>query len=198
MAVKINPKASRLIDEAFAKMPSPWREICEKLRAIVHKADPEIIEDWKWGPNFNKNGMVCNVWAFKAHAALVFFRGAEMKDPEKLFNYGEDNKSSRMIKFTDIRQVKEKELIPYIREAARLNETAPKKPAKPVKEMPVPPDLEAWFGKNKKAKTFFEKLPYTYRKEMLQLLKSARREETRVRRFKAVTDALKKGQRAVR
>ena len=181
-------------------MPSPWKEICIKLRELVHKAEPGIIEDWKWGPNFHKNGMVCNVWGFKAHAALVFFRGSLMKDDKKLFNYGEQNRGNRMIKFTDIKQVKanEKHIIAYIREAARLNNSDPTPVAKIKKTLETPPELAAWFKKNAKARAFFDSLAYTNRKEMVQAITSAKRDETRERRFKAVTEALKAGRKVLR
>lgn len=199
MAGKINKNAKRLIDEAFMKMPSPWREICIRLRELVHAADPEIVEDWKWGPNFNKNGMVCNVWGFKSHASLVFFRGSLMKDGKKLFNYGENNKASRMIKFTDMKQVQanEKNIIAYIREAVKINSETPVTVSKINRTIELPELLEKWFARNRKARAFFDSLSYTHRKEMIVAITSAKKEETRERRFKAVTEALKEGRKTV-
>lgn len=198
MAPKINPNATRLIDEAFSKFQSPYREICEKLRAIVHKAEPGIIEDWKWGPNFNKNGMVCNIWAFKGHASLVFFRGTQMKDAKKLFNFGEDNKGTRTIKFTALSQVKEKDLVAYVREAVKLNMSDVVKPVKLEKTIDPPPVLAKWFLKNKKAKAHFDSLAYTVRKEMVLALTGAKQEATRERRFKKITEALLAGKKDFR
>jgi len=59
--VKHVANASILITAAFAKMPEPIQAMVNKLRALVHQAEPSMIEDWKWGPNFYCNGMVCNV-----------------------------------------------------------------------------------------------------------------------------------------
>src|SRR6478609_11789519 len=113
--------ASVLITEAFDKMPAPISEMCQKLRLLVHEACPEVIEDWKWGPNFYYEGKVCNVWGFKQHASIVFFNGVNMKDPKGLFNAGEDNSSSRTIKFFAASDINEKAIIAYIKEAVKLN-----------------------------------------------------------------------------
>ena len=59
--VKHVANASALINDAFAKMPEHIQLMVNKLRALVHEAEPPIIEAWKWGPNFYCHGMVCNV-----------------------------------------------------------------------------------------------------------------------------------------
>lgn len=187
---KINKNASRLIDEAFLKMASPWREICEKLRALVHEADPEMIEDWKWGPNFNHNGMVCNVWGFKNHASLVFFRGTQMKDKYKLFNFGEANKGTRTIKFTDIKQVNDKQVIAYVREAVQLNLSEVPHPKKAEKTVELPPELETFFAKNKKAKAVFDSYNFTTRREIAQSISNAKRPETKLKRMDLIKKRL--------
>lgn len=187
---KINKNAARLIDDAFLKMASPWREICEKLRALVHEADPEIIEDWKWGPNFNRNGMVCNVWGFKSHASIVFFRGTQMKDKYKLFNFGEANKGTRTIKFTDISQVDDKKIIAYVREAVKLNLSDVPHPKKSEKVVALPPELESYFAKNKKAKAVFDAYNFTTRRELAQSISSAKRSETKLKRMELIKKRL--------
>lgn len=187
---KINKNAARLIDDAFLKMASPWREICEKLRALVHEADPEIIEDWKWGPNFNRNGMVCNVWGFKNHASIVFFRGTQMKDKYKLFNHGEANKGTRTIKFTDMKQVDDKKIIAYVREAVQLNLSEVPHPKKVEKTVTLPPELETFFAKNKKAKTVFDAYNFTTRRELAQSISTAKRPETKAKRLELIKKRL--------
>lgn len=68
------------IESYFDEAPSFAGDICRKLRHIIFKAEPEIVEDWKWGPNYSKNGMVCGIGAFQKHVSLAFFQGAHMKD----------------------------------------------------------------------------------------------------------------------
>ena len=80
----IHPNATQEIDRYIAKAPEFARPICARIRALIHKADPDIVEDWKWGPNFNKHGMICGFGAFKEHVSLGFFKGELLKDPKKL------------------------------------------------------------------------------------------------------------------
>src|SRR5271156_3882574 len=97
----IKPNASKEIDQAFAKFTGFQQKYCNHLRSLIHKALPEVKEDWKWGPNFNVNGMVCGVWGFKNHVKLVFFKGSLMEDPYGLFNDGDGNVGNRSINFSE-------------------------------------------------------------------------------------------------
>jgi hypothetical protein len=187
--------ASKRIDQAYAKLSPPIREIIVKVRAIIHKADPSIEETWKWGPAFEKNGLVLGLWGFKKHVSAVFYRGAEMSDKHKLFNAGLDNAKIRMIKFTSLKEVNEKKLIDYVKEAVKLNaagkmdiKTAIEKQERKIE---IPADLKKWLTTNKKAKNFFETLPFTSKKEIVLALTNAKQEETRKRRFLKITTALK-------
>lgn len=190
---------STRIDQAFAKLPENIREIAAKIRTIIHKADPTIQETWKWGPGFEKNGLALGLWGFKAHVSFVFYRGAEMSDKHKLFNAGLDNAKNRMIKFTSLKEVNEKKLVDYIKEAVKLNSAGKinMKAAieKQERKIEIPADLKKWLAANKKAKTFFETLPFTSKKEMALALTGAKQEETRKRRFLKITTALKEGKR---
>ncbi len=77
--VKHNPNAAALITDGMAELEPFAREICIRLRSIILSADPSFIEDWKWGPNYYLNGMVCGYWGFKKHVSLVFFQGSLLK-----------------------------------------------------------------------------------------------------------------------
>ncbi|HEU4717270.1 MAG TPA: DUF1801 domain-containing protein [Bacteroidia bacterium] len=194
----MSQSASTRITAAYAKMPENIRAIVEKVRAIIHKAEPAIEENWKWGPAFEKNGLAMGLWGFKKHVSFVFYRGAEMSDRHKLFNDGHDNAHNRMIKFTSIKEVNEKKLADYVKEAVKLNASGAKKEAKTERKIDVPEELQKWFAKNKKAKTFFDGLSFTYKKEMTQFISGAKQQETRERRFKRVTESLKKGKKEIR
>lgn len=92
-------KASDQITKRI-KETKDWRgEFLARLRKLIHEADPEITEEWKWdSPIFALNGLVCGVSAFKDHVGVNFFKGASLKDPGKLFNSGLDAKAMRTIK----------------------------------------------------------------------------------------------------
>jgi hypothetical protein len=189
--------ASLRIDQTYAKLPADIREITLKIRAIIHKAEPAIEETWKWGPAFEKNGLVLGLWGFKKHVSLVFYRGAEMNDRHELFNAGLDNAHSRMIKFTSLKEVNEKKLVAYVKEAAKINSSGKlnvsKAAEKAERKIEIPAELLKWLAKNKKAKTFFDELAYSYKKEIVKQLTGAKQEETRKRRFDKITKALLAG-----
>lgn len=173
------PNASALITEAFDKMPDNIKAIAVKLRELVHKAEPKIIEDWKWGPNFYCMGMVCNVWGFKEHASITFFNGVNMKDELKLFNYGELNSKNRTIKFTTIDEVNEKAIVAYIKEAVRLNKAGETKANKTVE---IPLELKKILSEHNLL-AVFERQSFTYRKEAVFSITSAQQSITKVRRI---------------
>lgn len=173
------PNASALITEAFDKMPDNIKAIAVKLRELVHKAEPKIIEDWKWGPNFYCMGMVCNVWGFKEHASITFFNGVNMKDELKLFNYGELNSKNRTIKFTSVDEVNEKAIVAYIKEAVRLNKAGETKANKTVE---IPLKLKKILSEHNLL-AVFERQSFTYRKEAVFSITSAQQSITKVRRI---------------
>lgn len=190
--------ASDRITAAYSKLPEDIREITARIRAIIHKASPEITENWKWGPCFESNGIAIGLWGFKKHVTLVFYRGSEMSDKHKLFNGGLENAHNRMIKFSSLKEINEKKISDYVKEAVKRNASEKKSSGKAVKTIDLPAELENWFKRNKKAHTFFETLAFTYRKEMIKHITGAKQEETRKRRFKQITETLKSGKKEFR
>ena len=97
-----------------------WRgETLAHLRQLIHDADPDIEEEWKWEkpssggtPVFSHDGGVCTGESYKQVVKLTFFRGASLKDPKKLFNSSLEGNTRRAID---------------IREGETLNEDASKK-----------------------------------------------------------------------
>jgi uncharacterized protein YdeI (YjbR/CyaY-like superfamily) len=161
------------------------KSICNKLRNMILAADKKIIEDWKWGPHYKTaKGMVCGFSAFQKHAKLTFFNGSQLKDKEGLFNHCIDNEFSRSIKFTDAKEINETVLTKYIKEAVAVNERGFKRVTKKEdKTIEIPVELAAAFKRSESAKAFFEKIPYSHKKEYVEWILSAKREETRKARI---------------
>jgi uncharacterized protein YdeI (YjbR/CyaY-like superfamily) len=176
---------SQEITRYIAALPEPAKSICTKLRAIILKAVPDIKEDWKWGPNYNYNGMVCGVGGFKKHAVLHFFNGAQMKDSRKLFNFGGDNEFSRSIKFNDISEISEKYIAGYVKESAAINKAGYKR-TKATKEDVVPDDLYNALRKKAVARKFFDALTPGYKNQFIELAETAKTRETRDKRIEKV------------
>lgn len=180
--VKHHPKAAELIDDGIAGMEPFAQAICTRLRKIILSADPGLIEDWKWGPNYYLNGMVCGYWGFKKHVSLVFFQGALLEDKKKLLRANEGNLHNRHIKYTDIKQVNEEDILELLFQAIDNNRKGVKLTAPKDKIIDTPTDV-AKALKKAKVLTYFDSLTYSHRKEYIQWIDSAKKEETRLRRI---------------
>lgn len=116
----MNP--SELIDKQIADVGGWKGELMARLRNLVHEVDPDMQEDWKWDVGvYVHNGMVCAVSAFKDHVKINFFKGAQLKDPNKLFNSGLESKRNRSINFAEGDKVNEQAIKSLIKEAISLN-----------------------------------------------------------------------------
>jgi hypothetical protein len=114
----MNP--SELIDKQIQELDD-WRGgMFVRLRKLIHEADPDITEEWKWSTG------VCAVGAFADHLKVNFFQGAALADPDKLFNAGLDAKKTRAIDFYRGDEINQKALIDLIRAAVALNRGHPK------------------------------------------------------------------------
>ncbi|WP_353067074.1 DUF1801 domain-containing protein [Tunturibacter psychrotolerans] len=106
--------ASALIDERIKEL-GDWRgETLAHLRKLIHDADPDIVEEWKWmgTPVWSHDGIVCTGESYKQIVKLTFARGASIEDPKKLFNSSLEGNTRRAID---------------VREGEKINEAAFKK-----------------------------------------------------------------------
>jgi hypothetical protein len=188
--VKYHPNAKAMIDEGIKGAEPFARAICHKLREIIFKAEPTIIEDWKWGPNYYKDGMVCGFWYFKHHVTFTFFQGAMLKDEKNVLQVNSGNINNRHLKFTDIKQINERLLIQYLREAVNNNQKGLKIIQSADKTVVIPADLKKLMVKNK-VLVHFEDLSYSKRKDYVQWVEAAKQDETRMRRMLQAVDKLK-------
>lgn len=179
---KHNPGAKQLIDEGIAGAEPFAQAICKKLRSIILKAEPAMIEDWKWGPNYYKDGMVCGFWYFKTHCTFTFYQGVLLKDKKKVLKMNEGNLHNRHIKYTDVKQIDEKLLIEYITEAVINNEKGLKITEAKDKTVTIPPDFKKLLVKNKILKNF-EDMSYYRRKDYVLWINGAKQDVTREKRM---------------
>jgi hypothetical protein len=116
----MNP--SELIDNQIAQL-TDWRgPTFAQLRKLIHEADPDITEEWKWDTAvWSHQGLVCSVGTFKKTVKMNFFQGAFLEDPHKLFNAGLDAKKTRSIDFHEGDVVDESALKDLIRTAVAHN-----------------------------------------------------------------------------
>ncbi len=117
------PNPSELIDDLIAKSPD-WRgETVARIRRIIHDADPEIVEEWKWrgAPVWEHNGIVCLIGIFKNKLKLTFYEGASLPDPTKAFNTELEGNKWRAIDIYEGDKVNETALKALIRAGVEHN-----------------------------------------------------------------------------
>jgi hypothetical protein len=120
--------ASKIIDARIREL-GDWRgEMLAKVRALIHEADPEIVEEWKWvKPNspgtavFSRGGIVCTGETYKNAVKMTFAKGAALKDPSHLFNSSLEGNVRRAIDIHQGEKINEKALNDLIRAAVELN-----------------------------------------------------------------------------
>jgi hypothetical protein len=122
--------AAALIDHKIKEL-ADWRgKTLATVRQIIHEADPEIVEEWKWRgvPVWSHGGIVCTGETYKQVVKLTFARGAALNDPSGLFNSSLDGNVRRAIDIREGDTVDEAALKDLIRAAVALNLKVKRKP----------------------------------------------------------------------
>lgn len=120
--------ASAQIDERIRELDD-WRgKTLGSVRAIIKKADPDVVEEWKWvkptnpgTPVWSHDGGICTGESYKDVVKLTFFKGAALADPSRLFNSSLGGKVRRAIDIREGDEIDEAALIELVREAVALN-----------------------------------------------------------------------------
>jgi len=127
--------ASALLDQKIKELGDWRRQTLAKVRAIIHAADPEIIEEWKWvkpaspgTPVFSHGGIVCTGETYKDVVKMTFPKGAALPDPSGLFNSSLEGNVRRAIDIHQGDTLDEAALRHLIRAAVALNLRAKSKP----------------------------------------------------------------------
>jgi hypothetical protein len=137
-----NNSASAILDARINEL-GDWRgKTLAKVREIIHQADPEIVEEWKWvkatspgTPVFSHAGIVCTGETYKNVVKMTFAKGASLKDPEGLFNSSLEGSVRRAIDIHEGDKINESALKDLIRAAVAFNlqgktKAKPKRPRK--------------------------------------------------------------------
>ena len=125
---------SSLIDARIEQL-GDWRgKTLAHVRDLIHAADPEIVEEWKWRgvPVFSHSGIVCTGETYKSVVKLTFAKGAALPDPSKLFNSSLEGNVRRAIDIREGEMIHEKAFKALIQAAVALNVKRKAKPGKAV------------------------------------------------------------------
>lgn len=190
-------KKDRRIDAYIAKSADFAQPILTHLRAVVHSACPDVEETLKWSmPAFMHNGILCGMAAFKQHAAFNLWKGNRI--------VGSDGDRAAMGQFGRITSISDlpskKVLIGYIRQVAALNAervNTPKTRKPPLAKRPIPTtppaDLAAALKKNARARATFASFSPSHKREYIDWIVEAKRDETRERRLRQAIEMLAEG-----
>ncbi len=189
------PNQDPRVDAYIAKAADFAKPILNRIRKLVHAACPEMTETIKWSsPFYEYKGILVATPAFKKHCALIFWKG-------RLIFSGlpaRENPSRALRHITSAADLPSDEILAgYIRKAVELNEAGIKTPArarpKAKHEVVVPDFFLSALKKNKKALAGFESLSFSCRREYVEWITEAKREETRAKRLKTALDWIAKG-----
>ncbi len=117
---------SGLIDARIKELDD-WRgKTLSHVRALIKQADPEVVEEWKWGgvPVWSHDGLICTGETYKSVVKLTFSKGASLKDPSRLFNSSLEGNARRAIDFHEGDEIDEDAFKTLIRAAVALNRSS--------------------------------------------------------------------------
>ena len=184
------------VDAYIARSPAFAQPILKHLRKVVHAGCPEVVETIKWSrPHFDYKGVMCGMAAFKEHCVFGFWNA------ELILDSGEKAGASVLGRFNRIRTLadlpNEKTLIGYVKKAAALNDAGVKAAwrteRKKRKPLPMPADFAAALKRNAKAHKTFDGFSPSHRREYIEWITEAKREETRKARLAKSIDWLAEG-----
>ena len=186
---------SKAVDANIAKAAPFARPILSRIRKAMHQGCPQVEETIKWGvPHFEYKGVLAGMAAFKQHAAFGFWKRRLLSDPTGFLAKGESGMGGRKIRSAD-ELPSDAVLVRLVREAVALNEKGVRAPRVVKKKPPVkvPPYLAAALKKNAKARTTFDRLSPSARREYVEWLTGAKQAATRERRLATAVEWLADG-----
>lgn len=183
------------VDTYIANSPAFAIPILQHLRRLVHSACPDVVETMKWRfPHFMHKGMLCSMAAFKEHCAFQFWHKtvrdsiASPKTPPAMGQLG------RITRRSDLPS--DKVLTAHLKHAAKLNDQGIKSPRAnraPAPPTKIPAPIQAELKKHPKAQANFNALSNSHRKEYIDWITQAKREETTAKRMATMISWLEEG-----
>jgi uncharacterized protein YdeI (YjbR/CyaY-like superfamily) len=187
----MNPKV-----DGYLKSAKKWREEMTRLRTIFLSCG--LTEELKWGKpcyTFQESNVVL-ILGFKDYCALLFCKGALLKDAKSiLVKAGENTQAARQIRFTEIRKIVEMETVlkAYVREAIEAQKAGLEVTYKKTSEFKIPEEFKSKLDKNRALKKAFEALTPGRQRGYLLYFSSAKQSKTRESRIEKCVPLILKG-----
>lgn len=189
---------NKSVDAYIASSRDFARPVLLHIRALVHKACPDVEEVMKWGfPHFDYKGMMCHMAAFKEHCSLGFWKAAILPDPHHLFAKKRDGMGhfGRITSLKDLPA--DRVLLTYIKSAAQLNEQGMKLPPKQKKTaqaaLKVPAYLTRALKSRPEALATFRAFSPGNKRDYIEWFEEAKTEATRRRRLETALEWMAEG-----
>ncbi|MBK7382599.1 MAG: YdeI/OmpD-associated family protein [Flavobacteriales bacterium] len=182
----------------IADQPEWQRRMLVRVRQLIHSVDETVEEHWRWNsPHFDHDGIMIGLHGFKSFVSVWFHKGALLKDTHKVFDKPEkdEDKGIRKIKLEEGDVINEKAILDLVKQAVKVNQSGAKlTDAKPDrKALVVPEELEAVLKHDKEAWEQWEKFSYSHKKEYVEWITDAKKEETRKRRIAQALEKIREG-----
>ena len=176
------------INSYIAEQPEWQRRLLVRLRQLIHAHDTEVEETWRWNaPGFDHGGIMISLHGFKTCVSVWFHKGALLKDTHGLFVLTEkdEERGIRKYKVNEGEPINEKAFADLVKQAVKLNGAGTKLgDAKPAsKALVVPPELENCLKKDEEAWEHWENFNHSHKKEYVEWIDDAKKDETRKRRI---------------
>ncbi len=192
----MNPK----VDDYIKGLDKPWQAaVVRKLRELVHKADPDITEEIKWGtPYFEHNGGVTWLFCATEWVHFSFPQGVLLDVPKGTWEEGPDteSKAKRTMKFREGQEIPEELIIRLVKQAVANNKTGKKvdfgAPKPGSRTFDVPHEYESFLRENGQLEAYKAR-PYYQQKGWVQWIEQAKQEETRQKRKDKMLEELQEG-----
>ena len=189
---------NKKVDEYISQSKDFAKPILKHLRELIHVACPQVVETIKWGhPHFEYKGLLCNMAAFNKHCAFGFWKAALMKEAIVLKekNVEAMGHSGKLKSLLDL--PKDNIIIARVKEAVLLNEQGVNLPAKEHSgkkpEIAVPLLLKNNLQKNKDFSEKFNSLSRSHKKEYIEWVEDAKKDETKLKRIASIVKWVMEG-----
>jgi uncharacterized protein YdeI (YjbR/CyaY-like superfamily) len=191
-------RTDRRVDAYILRSAEFARPILRYVRGVVHDGCPEVEETIKWGfPHFVHHGILCSMASFKAHCALTFWKGKVLAERVPGMPGATGEAMGQFGRLTAIRDLPSRTvLLRLVREASRLNEGGIKAPARPrpaTKAVRAPADLLAALRNSPEARAGWDSLTPGQKREYIEWITEAKRDETRRRRLATAVEWMAEG-----
>ena len=181
------------VDAYIDNSPEFAKPILKHLRALIHATCPDAEETIKWRmPAFTYHGILCGMAAFKHHCAFALFKHKLVFGDESI----SDEAMGQFGRITALSELPSDKIIArYLRKGMTLNENGVKLSRAPARKraLTVPSDLSAALKKNKRARSVFEKFAPSHKREYIEWITQAKRDETRTKRLAQAVEWMAEG-----